>query len=133
MFEELRHRTRQEHRVGDSAYRKFLRDAIPSKRFAGFVAETTDGEVVAGACVWMREIQPHPGRISPKRGAYLMSVYTASNFRGRGLARTLVKQCMNWARKNGSVQMSLHASKMGRKMYKRLGFERTWEMRIDLK
>lgn len=133
MFEHLRHRSPIEHRIGDLSYRKFVTEMMPKKRFVGFLAETKDGEVVAGACVWIREIQPHPGKKSSKRGPYLMSVYTVPKYRGLGLATRLVKEAMKWAKKKGFTQMTLHASRMGRRLYKDLGWERTWEMRVNLR
>ncbi len=133
MFEDLRRRTAIEHRVGDRSYRKFVEEMMSKGRFAGFLAETKDAEVVAGACVWVREVQPHPGRISPAREPYLMSVYTAPQYRGLGIATRLVKEAVKWAKKKGFTQMTLHASRMGRRLYKRLGWERTWEMRVNLK
>jgi GNAT superfamily N-acetyltransferase len=133
MFEDLRHRTSLEHKVGDSSYRKFVKEMMRKGRFVGFLAETKDGEVIAGACVWIRDIQPHPGKISPRKGPYLMSVYTAPKFRRLGLATRLVKETMEWAKKNGFMQMTLHASRMGRQLYQDLGWERTWEMRFNLK
>jgi GNAT superfamily N-acetyltransferase len=133
MFEDLRHRSPVEHRVGDRSYRKFVEEMIPKGRFAGFLAETKDGTAVAGACVWIREVQPHPGKTSPTRGPYLMSVYTAPKFRGLGLATRVIKEAMKWAKKKGFAQMTLHASRMGRRLYKELGWERTWEMRVNLR
>lgn len=133
MFEDLRHRTPTEHHIGDQAYREFVPEMIRKKRFVGFLAVTKDGLPVAGACIWLKEVQPHPGKTRPRKTPYLMSVYTLPEFRGRGLATRLVKETMKWSRKRGFTQMTLHASKMGRHLYKALGWERTWEMRVNLK
>jgi GNAT superfamily N-acetyltransferase len=132
MFEEIRHRTRAEHRKGDISYRRFVRKMLAKKRFVAFLAETRNGEIAAEACVWIRENQPQPSKKSSKWGAYLMSVYTAPKFRGQGVATRLVKEAMKWVKKKGFNRMTLHASRMGQRMYRKLGWERTWEMRINL-
>jgi GNAT superfamily N-acetyltransferase len=132
MFEDLRPRTPAEHVIGDEAYRKFVPDMLQKRRFAAFLAITEEGRPVAGACVWLKEMQPHPGTTRPKKSPYLMSVYTMPEYRGLGLARRLVKEAMKWSKRKGFLQMSLHASRMGRHLYKDLGWERTWEMRINL-
>jgi len=40
---------------------------------------------------------------------------------------------LEWCRKNQFLQLRLHASEMGRKVYLKHGFERTWEMRRRIK
>ena len=44
----------------------------------------------------------------------------------------VVKEAIKWCRKKGYERLMLHASMMGRGVYRRLGFKRTWEMRLDL-
>jgi GNAT superfamily N-acetyltransferase len=61
-----------------------------------------------------------------------MSMYTEPEFRRKGFATLIVKEAMSWARRNGYARMSLHASKAGRSVYDKLGWERSWEMRVDL-
>ncbi|MHB1907854.1 MAG: GNAT family N-acetyltransferase [Nitrososphaerales archaeon] len=128
MFEDLRHRTRREHLVGDRAYRKFVLEMLARKTFACFVVETKDREIVASGCVWLRERQPHPGKTSPSKEAYLMSMYTKKEHRGKGFATKIVKEAIKWAKKKGYSSLNLHASFMGRPVYKKLGFKRTHEM-----
>ena len=50
----------------------------------------------------------------------------------KGVARLVVKEAERWARANGYPSMNLHTSKKGRKVYKRLGWERGWEMCTEL-
>jgi len=44
----------------------------------------------------------------------------------------VVKEAIEWCRRNKYERLMLHASEMGRKVYSKLGFKRTWEMRLDL-
>ena len=85
MFEEMRHRSEEEHAVGDKAYRKWAADNMREGTLVCFLAETVRGRPVAGGCVWLREEQPHPG-FSGGGTPYLLSMYTEPDFRGRGLA-----------------------------------------------
>jgi len=59
-------------------------------------------------------------------------MYTEPEFRRRGVASMVVSKAIEWCRKKGYGRLMLHASEMGRSVYKRFGFRRTWEMRLDL-
>jgi len=61
-----------------------------------------------------------------------LSMYTEPDFRKRGVASMVVKEAIRWCRKRRYERLMLHASKMGRGVYRRLGFKRTWEMRLNL-
>ncbi len=114
----------------DLRYRAWLRARTKSGRFVAFVAEGK-GRVVAGGAVWLREVQPRPGqpeRILP----YLLSMYTEPEFQGRGLAARIVNSAAAWSRSRGYSKMFLHASRFGRPLYRKLGWERTWEMKFEL-
>ena len=50
----------------------------------------------------------------------------------RGVASMVVSKAIEWCRKKGYGRLMLHASEMGRSVYKKFGFRRTWEMRLDL-
>ncbi len=62
-----------------------------------------------------------------------LSVYVAPEHRRRGLARRLAREAVLWARRHEYPAVSLHASAAGRRIYERLGFEATTEMRLDLR
>jgi len=44
----------------------------------------------------------------------------------------VVQTAIEWCRKNRYERLMLHASDMGRKVYRKFGFKRTWEMKLDL-
>jgi GNAT superfamily N-acetyltransferase len=116
-----------------SSFREYLRPTLRDGRYLGWVAEA-DGEVVAGVGAEPRLVLPRPG--APRGGleVYLLNVYTEPAHRGRGLAGRLTKKVLAWARLIDAVQVSLHASAMGRPVYESLGFEpRPGEMRIRTK
>ena len=111
----------------DKVYAQWARSRMKSGALMGWVAEN-DGKVLGGGCVWLQPVQPRPGynlMIQP----YLLSMYTEPGSRGLGVASGIVEKALEWCRSNGFLQLRLHASKMGRKVYLKHGFERTWEMR----
>jgi len=131
MFEEMRHRTASEHRIGDDSFRRWAASRIRSGSLRCYLAILRDGKVVAGGCVWLRPVQPGPGwagGVEP----YLLSMYTEPEFRRMGLATAIVKEAVRWARGEGYQWMNLHASRAGRRIYKKMGWRRSWEMEIDL-
>ncbi len=91
-----------------------------------------EGErVVAGAGMWLMDFPPHWMDAAPLR-AYLLNFYVEPEFRGHGLAYALLKTTVEDARRRGIKVVSLHASKFGKPLYERNGFEPTTEMWLRL-
>jgi GNAT superfamily N-acetyltransferase len=91
-----------------------------------------EGErVVAGAGMWLMEWPPHWMDAMPLR-AYLLNFYVEAEFRGHGLAYALLKTTVEDARRRGIKVVSLHASKFGKPLYERNGFELSSEMILRL-
>lgn len=110
------------------AYRRWLQRMVGERRLIGWVAETEAGTPVASGCLWFAESQPRPREPQLFR-PYLLSMYTEPEFRGRGVASSIVRAAVDLARQRGFGRITLHASEQGRPVYAKLGFERTWEMR----
>jgi GNAT superfamily N-acetyltransferase len=132
MFDDIRPRTAEEHVVGDAGYRRFVRQEMKARRLVCYVVVTEDGRVVAGGCIWLRKTPPSPG-FHGGNIPYLFSFYTDPDYRGRGLATLIVREAMKWAGERGYPWMTLHASPMGRRIYEKLGWERTTEMRYKFR
>jgi GNAT superfamily N-acetyltransferase len=98
--------------------------------YVGWIVEE-DGRAVAGAGMWMMEWPPHWMDAESGR-AYLLNFYVDPEFRGRGLAYGLLKTAIEAARGRGVKVVSLHASKFGRPLYERNGFETSSEMLLRL-
>jgi len=109
----------------------FLRQAMPAGTYRGWLAETKDGRIAAGAGV---TIVPWPGapRDPALRRGWVQNVYTEPEFRRRGLARRLMEVLVEWCRAEGFHTVSLHASREGRGLYESMGFRVTNEMRLEL-
>lgn len=130
----------------DRVYRRWARERLRSKELMAWVAEADVARgardlgargrnarvVVGGGALWLQPVQPRPGwakGITP----YLLSMYTDQAWRGRGIARRIVREAIRWARDHGYPRMTLHASDAGRPIYAALGFKDTREMKRQLR
>ena len=130
MFEEMGEKNKRALDRHDRMYRSWARTRLRRAELAGFIAEV-NGVAAASGCVWLQARQPRPD--SDGRGVpYLLSMFTERAYRGKGLATRIVKAAHAWCRKHRHHRISLHASEMGRGVYQKLGYERTWEMRRKL-
>jgi len=129
MWRDISDHTEAQLDAADREYLRWARPRLKSGTLVGFLAETREGRVVAGGCVWLQEIQPMPGR-PDREQPYLLSMYTEPEYRGRGLATRIVRETIRWARARGYFRITLHASELGRSLYRKQGFTRSWEMRF---
>jgi len=131
MWRDLGARDQRDLDRADKVYARWARSRMKSGTLMGWIAED-GGKILGGGCVWLQPVQPRPGynlMIQP----YLLSMYTEPRSRGLGVASGIVLKALEWCRKNRFLQLRLHASEMGRKVYIKHGFERTWEMRRRIK
>jgi len=115
----------------DGVYRKWAKLGFENGSLVGWIAETRGGVEVGSGCMWLRAAQPRPN-LKKQVQPYLLSMYTEPPFRRKGIASLVVKEAIKWCRKNGYSRLALHASRKGRGLYRKLGFDRTWEMRLNL-
>ncbi len=132
MWEDIGGWTRREIDRGIVPYRSWARKEMRAGRLVGFLFERDDGEVVGSGAVWLQPAQPRPGKLSRLSMPYIMSMYTAPEHRGEGIASALVREMVRWAARKGYRRIFLHASDRGRPVYARLGFVDGNEMRLDL-
>jgi len=132
MFWDMGNHDEEAHRLMLVNSEAFLRDAMPRGRYRGWLAETAEAHVVAGAGVTILDWPGSPADPAPYR-AWVQNVYTEPAFRSRGLARVLMERVVEWCRAEGMANVSLHASEFGRPLYESLGFVPTNEMRLRLR
>ena len=111
--------------------RPYLREAMTNGTLHAWVAEV-DKRVIGGGLIIVSPWLSHPYD-HQCRQATVLNVYVDPQFRRRGIARQLMQTMIDWCRRQGFVNVSLHASKFGRPLYESLGFEPTTEMRLKLK
>jgi GNAT superfamily N-acetyltransferase len=115
----------------EATFTRYVRRALSSGLYLGWLACLEDGQVVAGGGLIAHEWPTRPGDPNMRR-AYILNVYTEPAFRQRGLARRIMTDILDWCRAQGFKTVSLHASKFGRSLYEDMGFEPTNEMRLKL-
>ncbi|MBM6829767.1 GNAT family N-acetyltransferase [Anaerotignum lactatifermentans] len=87
-----------------------------------FVLGTEEnGELIAACMVCLYDTSPTVDNPTGRYGE-LRNVYTKPPYRGRGIAKALVLESMETARKRGAGKMRLHYTEDGLPLYQKLGF-----------
>jgi len=115
----------------------YLQIALPRGEYLAWVADsTTSGsESIGGAGVQLRPILPRPRacddglELGPE--ALVLNVYVVPEWRRRGVGEALMRSLLNALADRNVRRIVLHASEDGRRLYERLGFVSTNEMRLD--
>ncbi|MBL8147523.1 MAG: GNAT family N-acetyltransferase [Anaerolineae bacterium] len=115
----------------DAAFADWLNARLADGRYIGLLACAEDGEIAAGAGIWLLDWLPTYYCPHQER-AYLLNVYTEPSHRRRGLARALVTACIETCVARRVPLIMLHASSEGRAVYESLGFTGSNEMRLFL-
>jgi len=113
-----------------------LAKALPLGEYLGWVARSTASAsaVIGGAGVQLRAMlpRPRPGGAELEVGpeAVVLNVYVEPSWRRRGVAEALMRSVLADLETRGVRRVVLHASDAGRRLYERLGFVPTTEMRL---
>jgi GNAT superfamily N-acetyltransferase len=117
----------------------YLFEALARGEYVGWLAspEREPETIVAGAGVQLRRVLPHPlqlgdGGIAVGEGRHgiVLNLFTEPAWRRRGLGELLMRKILAWAQEERLERLVLHASDDGRRLYERLGFVATNEMRL---
>ncbi len=108
----------------------WVRRRLESGNYRAWIVEY-DGEPVASASLWMKEVQPRLG-MEIDAAPYVLNVYTAPEHRQQGLARRMMEAILETCRAEGMPTIDLHTSEFGRHLYESLGFKPTNELRLSL-
>ena len=115
----------------EAPFRIWIAEEFSAGRFTTWFACADDGQVIAGAGLWLYQWIPSP--LAPQTvRAYILNVYTERAYRQQGIARRLIEEIIAYCREKGYATVLLHASKQGRPIYEALDFKQTNEMRFDL-
>jgi GNAT superfamily N-acetyltransferase len=104
-----------------AAMESWLRHAIPSKTYLGWVATTRLGEVAAGGGMIVIPWPPGPISMDPRCG-FVFNVYTEAAHRKQGLARRLMDSMHAYCRTEGIERIVLNASTFGQPLYASMGY-----------
>ena len=118
-----------------SATASYLHGALENNEYLGWVAEAPGTlSIIGGAGAQIRSILPRPrsGSEELERGpeAIVLNVYVEPAWRRRGVADALMRAVLDGLAARGIRRIVLHASDEGRRLYERLGFVATNEMRL---
>lgn len=113
------------------AHEPWVRKRLRDGRYVGVIAEE-NGEAIASAGVFFADFPPHWMDAEPMR-PYLLNFYTAPAARGRGIAKQMLQLLIDECRSRGAKAITLHASKFGKPIYEKFGFEGTNEMMLKVK
>lgn len=131
MFEDMGEAQPQYSEQARREFAAWLQPRIASGEYTGLLA--CEGErVLAGLGIWWIEWPPGPGAVQDgiTLRAYIMNVYTFPEYRGRGLASSLMRAALDACRQRGVRRITLHASDQGRPIYEGFGFSATNEMKL---
>lgn len=114
----------------------YLRDALPRGEYLAWVAEDAAAPpaIIGGAGVQLRQILPRPRQgdsnleLGPE--AIVLNVYVEPAWRRHGVGEALMRTVLDTLAARGIRRVVLHASDKGRRLYERLGFVPTNEMRL---
>lgn len=99
----------------------WLRSALPAATYRGWLAESAEGHVVAGAGLIVIPWPPGPISMDPRCG-FIFNVYTDPAHRKQGLARRLMDAIHDWSRADGLERLVLNASAFGQPLYESMGY-----------
>ena len=96
-------------------------------KYSGWI--TIDGDrAIGSAGLLILDWAPHFLDPACNERGYILNVFVEPEYRGRGLAKSLTKECIDEARRRGIGVVALHASKKGQPIYEKLGFKPSNEM-----
>lgn len=131
MYESMGYKDRERLDAMESEFGLWLHDKLEDGHYHNWFVVDENGEIAAGAGLWLVDWPPQMMDFSPYRG-YVMNVFTEPGHRKQGHARLLVDTILQWCSDHGIRVVMLHASDCGRPVYESLGFEPTNEMRLTL-
>lgn len=108
----------------DDNLRGFFDEKMRSGDLIEWVAEDDHGGIIATAAILFMDFPPAFTNPIGRRG-YITNMYTADEYRGRGIAGKLMQKLEEEAKDQGISMLVLHASVMGRKAYVKSGFKET--------
>jgi len=100
---------------------EYFREYMESGQMEEWVCEDAGRIIATGAILWFR----FPPSFTNGEGlkAYITNIYTDPDYRGRGIAPAILKILEQRAREAGVCRIWLEASKWGKPVYKKYGFE----------
>lgn len=109
----------------DSELYIFFKNKLSDNSLIQWLVEE-NGEVIACGAIIFYDFPPSYTNKSGRK-AYITNMYTKENYRGQGIATSLLSKLVEEATNSGITKIWLGASKLGRPVYKKFGFKETDE------
>jgi ribosomal protein S18 acetylase RimI-like enzyme len=100
---------------------------IEAGKYVGWIVMGGERPVASGGFFEL-EWPPHPLDPAGEHRGYLLNFWVDPEYRGKGLARMLVRKGLAESKRRGLQVTALHASEAGRRVYEKMGFIGTSEM-----
>jgi GNAT superfamily N-acetyltransferase len=114
-----------------NAFKDWLKPRLDDGSYFGWIARV-DGIDVAGLGMMVIDWPPHPSHPLQARRGYILNVFVEPFCRGQGVARALMENAMEEAKRRDLQYLILHATAMAMPMYEKFGWRRTSEMSMAL-
>ncbi|RXZ78550.1 N-acetyltransferase [Paenibacillaceae bacterium] len=109
----------------DAELHDFFTNKLNDASLTQWLVEDNEEIIACGAIIFY-EFPPTYTNKSGKK-AYITNMYTKENFRGQGIATSLLTKLVDEAKAADISKLWLGASKLGRPVYKSYGFTETDE------
>ena len=83
-----------------------------------------DGQILGTGGICFNNYPPNFKCLNEKRG-YIMNIYVLPAYRKQGLAEMIFQKLIATAKQEGISMLTLHATEMGPRLYKKYGFKLT--------
>ncbi len=124
----------QEHMLSDlrQVTSQYLIEALPTEAFLVWVAEAS-GKIVGTSGLIFFQKPPSERNLSGVE-AYILNMYTLPEWRGRGIATTLLQTMMAFIKHTNAHHVWMYATQDGKPLYEKAGFvlktRHTFEMEL---
>jgi ribosomal protein S18 acetylase RimI-like enzyme len=114
-------------RTMTASFRSWLAPRLRDGSYFGSIVEE-GGKAIAGIGLMLIDWPPHPSHPDEDKRGYVLNVYVEPAHRGRGLAKMLMREAEAEFARRGVSFAILHATRMGRPLYEKIGWAQTAEM-----
>jgi GNAT superfamily N-acetyltransferase len=112
-------------------FRPWLAERLKDASYFGWIVEDAS-EAVAGIGLMVIDWPPGPSHPTQDQRGYVLNVFVEASHRKRGIAKMLMEMADREFAQRGVAFLILHATRMGRPLYERLGWSATSEMAKSL-
>jgi GNAT superfamily N-acetyltransferase len=116
----------------EQVVRDFIDMGRAKFQMAAFLALADDRVIGSTACQLHQLPYPDVAVPSFRKFGYIWHVFVEPDVRRQGVASLLVQEAVAYLSSIGCTKAVLHASDAGEPVYRRLGFQTSTEMRLDL-